>query len=124
MHIVLINHSSVAVLLSILTAAFFASICLSLMAISAYLSFRLYISIRRDGSSGVSHWTSEIKGLVIGTRSNAEHQNDVKVIQETPEDELSDYTSDSDPTSQESEMEVRVKAEEYDDCAMKVQGKA
>lgn len=94
------------------------------MAISAYLFFRLYIAVRRDGSSGVSYWISEIKGLVMGTRSNAEQQNGVQVVQDTPEDEESDYTSDSDPTAQESEKEVRVKAEEYDDCAVKEQGKA
>lgn len=60
----------------------------------------------------------------MGTRSNAEQQNGVQVVQDTPEDEESDYTSDSDPTAQESEKEVRVKAEEYDDCAVKEQGKA
>jgi len=57
-----IHHPpSVAILISILTAAFFTSITLTALVVSAYIILQFAILVRREGVSGVADWASETK---------------------------------------------------------------
>jgi len=51
----------VAILISILTAAFFTSIALTALVVSAYIILQFAILVRREGVSGVADWASETK---------------------------------------------------------------
>lgn len=78
---------SVAILVSILAAAFFISITLTALVVSAYILLQSAILVRREGVSGVAGWVSEIT-----RRFNARWQNG---FSPTPSDTLSDSMSNS-----------------------------
>ena len=82
------HHSpSVTILVSVLAAAFFISITLTILVVSAYILLQFAILVRREGVSGVAGWASETKRWFNGRWENGFGQ--------IPTDAPSDLTSNS-----------------------------
>ncbi|KAF8973883.1 hypothetical protein BDZ97DRAFT_402832 [Flammula alnicola] len=78
------------ILLSILTAAFFTSMFLTLVSVSCYLFLRLVVLVRQEGKSGFFDWAGEMKRYILNTTGRG-RQNDSNF--RVPEDRPSDSTN-------------------------------
>lgn len=84
--------TSVAVLVSILTAAFFLSILLTVLTLASFIFFRLALLFSKEGRSGVAVWADELKRHLLRAIKGNEQKGQTLAVQE---DIHSDSTNDS-----------------------------
>lgn len=75
------------------------------MAISAYISLRLFVLIREDGVAGVSGWACEMKSHILNitnqrhntqTQGNRSDSNESAVVVHEPEARSPEYNDEND----------------------------